>query len=188
MCQFLHICRNGDVFVWLITQHSLSTQCHFRGLTICFEEANARAVSLKGTMRFSIGLLASCGALATAFVQNTSPLSTQKASVDRTKFVSGPFVADERTPSHVSSALSMAFDLKDGQVSNMFDGPLPLLKERDACGVGFIANTQSGGKIHAHGLLPSIPKACVITYPVRLRTNLIPCANLATYVFCPFFF
>ena len=82
----------------------------------------------------------------------------------------------------------MAFDLKDGQVSNMFDGPLPLLKERDACGVGFIANTQSGGEIHAHGLLPSIPKACVITYPVRLRTNLIPCAILATYVLCPFFF
>ena len=107
-------------------------------------------------MRLPIGLLASCGALAAAFVQNTSPLSTQKASVDvdQTKLVSGPLAAeDERPPSPVSSsALSMAFDLKDGQTSNMFDGPLPLLKERDACGVGFIANTQSGGKIHVHGL------------------------------------
>jgi glutamate synthase domain-containing protein 1 len=28
----------------------------------------------------------------------------------------------------------------------MFEGPAPLVKERDACGVGFIANTQSGGK------------------------------------------
>lgn len=30
--------------------------------------------------------------------------------------------------------------------SNMFDGPMALTRERDACGVGFIANTQSGGK------------------------------------------
>ena len=37
----------------------------------------------------------------------------------------------------------MAFDTK-GQPSNMFDGPMPLVKERDACGVGFIANTKSG--------------------------------------------
>jgi hypothetical protein len=29
--------------------------------------------------------------------------------------------------------------------SNIFDGPMALTKERDACGVGFIANTQSGG-------------------------------------------
>lgn len=28
----------------------------------------------------------------------------------------------------------------------MFDGPMALTRERDACGVGFIANTQSGGK------------------------------------------
>jgi len=28
----------------------------------------------------------------------------------------------------------------------MFDGPRALVKERDACGVGFIANTQSGGE------------------------------------------
>ena len=39
-----------------------------------------------------------------------------------------------------------AFPLKEGQVSNMFEGPTPLVKERDACGVGFIANTSTGGK------------------------------------------
>ena len=39
-----------------------------------------------------------------------------------------------------------AFKLKDGETKNMFEGPAPLVKERDACGVGFIANTQSGGK------------------------------------------
>ena len=39
-----------------------------------------------------------------------------------------------------------AFKLKEGETKNMFEGPAPLVKERDACGVGFIANTQSGGK------------------------------------------
>ena len=44
------------------------------------------------------------------------------------------------------TALQMAFELKEGQISNMFEGPTPLVKERDACGVGFIANTKAGGK------------------------------------------
>jgi glutamate synthase (ferredoxin) len=50
------------------------------------------------------------------------------------------------TPSMMGrrSFLKMAFD--SSKPSNMFEGPAPLLKERDACGVGFIANTQSGGK------------------------------------------
>ena len=39
-----------------------------------------------------------------------------------------------------------AFQLKDGETQNMFEGPAPLVKERDACGVGFIANTKSGGE------------------------------------------
>lgn len=97
-------------------------------------------------MRFTIALLAFCGALTTAFVQKSSPFSAQKASSDVkfTPFVNAPFAADHAPPSF--SALSMAFDLKDGETSNMFDGPLPLTKERDACGVGFIANTKSGGK------------------------------------------
>ncbi len=44
------------------------------------------------------------------------------------------------------SFLKMAFDSCSSKPSNMFEGPAPLVKERDACGVGFIANTQSGGK------------------------------------------
>lgn len=39
----------------------------------------------------------------------------------------------------------MAFD-STAEESNIFDGPMALTKERDACGVGFIANTQSGGE------------------------------------------
>jgi len=34
--------------------------------------------------------------------------------------------------------LNMAFDSSQG--SNMFDGPMPLVRDRDACGVGFVAN------------------------------------------------
>jgi glutamate synthase (ferredoxin) len=41
--------------------------------------------------------------------------------------------------------LDMAFD--QSEPSNIFDGPLALTRERDACGVGFIANTKSGGTI-----------------------------------------
>jgi len=52
-----------------------------------------------------------------------------------------------------SSKLSMAFELKEGQSSNMFDGPAPLVKERDACGVGFIANTKSGDEFGTHKVL-----------------------------------
>jgi hypothetical protein len=41
--------------------------------------------------------------------------------------------------------LAMAFQNSEQDDSNIFDGPMALTKERDACGVGFIANTQSGG-------------------------------------------
>ena len=40
--------------------------------------------------------------------------------------------------------LNMAFNGNERD-SNIFDGPMALTKERDACGVGFIANTKSGG-------------------------------------------
>ena len=51
-----------------------------------------------------------------------------------------------------STRLHMAFDTK-GRPSNMFDGPAPLVKERDACGVGFIANTQSGEEFGTHKVI-----------------------------------
>ena len=48
-----------------------------------------------------------------------------------------------------SSALQ-AFQMSEEQKqlygnNMMFEGPTPLVKERDACGVGFVANTSSGG-------------------------------------------
>lgn len=45
----------------------------------------------------------------------------------------------------------MAF--RTDKPTNMFDGPLPLVKERDACGVGFVANTQSGEEFGTHKVL-----------------------------------
>jgi glutamate synthase (ferredoxin) len=39
----------------------------------------------------------------------------------------------------------MVFETSASEESNIFHGPMALTKERDACGVGFIANTQSGG-------------------------------------------
>ena len=52
----------------------------------------------------------------------------------------------QQQQSRAMSELKMAFNLKEGETSNMFEGPAPLTKERDACGVGFIANTKEGGK------------------------------------------
>mmetsp|Transcript_49724 Transcript_49724/g.105715 ORF Transcript_49724/g.105715 Transcript_49724/m.105715 type:complete len:1674 (-) Transcript_49724:475-5496(-) len=46
-----------------------------------------------------------------------------------------------------------AFHLKEGETPNMFEGPAPLVKERDACGVGFIANTKSGDEFGTHKVL-----------------------------------
>ena len=48
---------------------------------------------------------------------------------------------------HQPTTTLNAFQLKDGETQNMFEGPAPLVKERDACGVGFIANTKSGGEL-----------------------------------------
>ena len=48
---------------------------------------------------------------------------------------------------HSATTALKAFQLKEGETKNMFEGPRPLVKERDACGVGFIANTQSGGEL-----------------------------------------
>ena len=47
------------------------------------------------------------------------------------------------TNQHSKTQLNMAF--QPDRPSNMFDGPRALVKERDACGVGFIANTQNKG-------------------------------------------
>lgn len=50
-----------------------------------------------------------------------------------------------------STKLQMAFETETP--SNMFEGPLALTKERDACGVGFVANTKLGGEFGSHKVL-----------------------------------
>lgn len=102
-------------------------------------------------MKFHVVLYSFYAALTSGFLQN-SPLHppTRVSRTDRgvgteNKIIQKQLAADCRNH-HVSyTGLSMAFNLKDSRSTNMFDGPLALTKERDACGVGFIANTQSGG-------------------------------------------
>ena len=61
--------------------------------------------------------------------------------------VASSSVASSSTSSATTTTSALAaFRLKDGETQNMFEGPLPLVKERDACGVGFIANVNSGGE------------------------------------------
>jgi hypothetical protein len=50
----------------------------------------------------------------------------------------------QQQSSPLATNLNMAFKYSEEE-SNIYDGPMALTKERDACGVGFIANTQSGG-------------------------------------------
>jgi glutamate synthase (ferredoxin) len=83
-----------------------------------------------------------------------SPLtSTTMRHVVLLLLLQAPFAeafVPQRRP-HVTAratALTMAFDYS--QPSNIFEGPTPLVGERDACGVGFIANTQSGEEFGTH--------------------------------------
>mmetsp|Transcript_6974 Transcript_6974/g.9996 ORF Transcript_6974/g.9996 Transcript_6974/m.9996 type:complete len:1695 (+) Transcript_6974:145-5229(+) len=95
-------------------------------------------------MRFSLFALVAVLTPINAFV----PISTQSGQTVSKK----TFITDKNqkmlqeswssTGYSFDTSLKMAF--KSDQPSNMFDGPTPLVKERDACGVGFIANTISG--------------------------------------------
>ena len=51
-------------------------------------------------------------------------------------------LSSDRDNSQSWSALNMVFDSSQG--NNMYDGPMALTKERDACGVGFVANPNEG--------------------------------------------
>ena len=100
-------------------------------------------------MLFQSGLLAAAVASVPtscdAFVRQPSLSAGAKfAGVGRNHDSSSASLSSS-APLSSSTRLSMAFDTK-GESSNMFEGPMALVKERDACGVGFIANTQSGGE------------------------------------------
>ena len=58
-----------------------------------------------------------------------------------------------------------AFQLKEGETHNMFEGPAPIVKERDACGVGFIANTKSGGEYNIYFKLLLYMKVITVDVP-----------------------
>ena len=99
-------------------------------------------------MKFSAGVLAAIAGpmAAMAFMQ---PTIQSRGAIRQDFDLNSRFSQEQHhfQRNKAMTELQMAFDLKEGEVSNMFEGPAPLVKERDACGVGFIANTSSGGKI-----------------------------------------
>ena len=72
--------------------------------------------------------------LSTTVVPTTAFLPSQKSVAQKPATFSDS--------SQTWSRLNMAFDSTQG--TNMYDGPMALTKERDACGVGFVANTKEG--------------------------------------------
>ena len=82
----------------------------------------------------------------------------QQRSSSKLLVVPSSLLRNERTPSAGAYTTrnrrnSRLHLFKTDKPSNMFDGPTPLVKERDACGVGFIANTQTGGEFGSHKVL-----------------------------------
>jgi len=91
-----------------------------------------------------------------AFTSTNSPRSfvQQQQSLRRQQHNGPvPFLSMSRNDEGQDVAESVRF-ISDPTNSNMFDGPTALVKERDACGVGFIANTKhpASHKILTQGL------------------------------------
>ena len=99
-------------------------------------------------MKFSsIAVVAAIAAPALAFMNVDVSRRTNKAMVSQQLDQQQLSMLAQLDAENKKSLMTLnAFPLKEGQVSNMFEGPTPLVKERDACGVGFIANTSTGGK------------------------------------------
>lgn len=99
-------------------------------------------------MKFSsIAVVAAIAAPALAFINVDVSRRTNKAMVSQQLDQQQLSMLAQLDAENKKSLMTLnAFPLKEGQVSNMFEGPTPLVKERDACGVGFIANTSTGGK------------------------------------------
>ena len=107
-------------------------------------------VALAGAT-FTAGLCSTCVAFFhPAGVTLHSTSRTTSAAFGAIKPQTNPFEEKAQTPVSrhwTNGGLKMAFELEEGETTNMFDGPAPLVKERDACGVGFIANMKLGGEL-----------------------------------------
>jgi len=105
-------------------------------------------------MKFSAGVLAAIAGpmAAMAFMQ---PTIQSRGAIRQDFDLNSRFSQEQQhfQRNKAMTELQMAFDLKEGEVSNMFEGPAPLVKERDACGVGFIANTSSGDEFGTNKVL-----------------------------------
>ena len=101
-------------------------------------------------MRFSTGVVEALATpmLAWAFIQPTTRNSftfvQHQHNEYYSKSINNFYSISTSDKLRTTTDLEMAFKLKEGETSNMFDGPLALTRERDACGVGFIVNTKGG--------------------------------------------
>eukprot|EP00804_Cyclotella_cryptica_P030228 CCRYP_017107-RB/>CCRYP_017107-RB protein AED:0.04 eAED:0.04 QI:372/1/1/1/1/1/3/87/1683 len=92
------------------------------------------------------------GAAVTAFLLASQSSGFTSPATKRVFHHHSRLVSDNEVDGRRHVALS-AFRLPSGVESNMFEGPAPLVRERDACGVGFIANTKEGGEFGTHKVL-----------------------------------
>lgn len=76
---------------------------------------------------------------------------TQRSTSIKTLFGNGKSQSSFLSNDASSTRLNMAWDAKEE--TTMFDGYSALTKERDACGVGFIANTNSEDGLGSHLVL-----------------------------------
>jgi glutamate synthase (ferredoxin) len=86
-------------------------------------------------------------------LQHKSPLLNLREDHDHSNRRS--LVGPPSSSSAATTATSLrAFDAAAAGPSNLFDGPLALTRERDACGVGFIANPRPElGELGSHRVL-----------------------------------
>ena len=104
-------------------------------LSIAVVAINAAALASIGTLAFRPSRLSQLPRVSKSQAPQTEevlPAFSSKSNVS-------PSSAHKR-PSYLS--MGYKYDPKN---SNIFDGPLALTKERDACGVGFIANPIQRG-------------------------------------------
>jgi glutamate synthase (ferredoxin) len=100
-------------------------------------------------MRTHQAALAAVVAAATAASAFRAATTTRQTPMARPP---GGRRASAAAASAATTALG-AFRLKGGETRNMFEGPRPLVLERDACGVGFIANTSGPEEFGTHKVL-----------------------------------
>ena len=94
-----------------------------------------------------------CALLVGASAFQPASFFSKKATAAAPKIGHEDNAASVQSSSVAGSSTSLLMAFQSSQPSNMFDGPAPLVKERDACGVGFVANVNNSGEYGSHKVL-----------------------------------